>query len=90
MRVRTKPERRDEFVSLVTELRRQVLQNEPDTLTFELLQSSQPNEFVFFECFTDKAAQERHQYQPYHVAMSEAGWACLDGDPVIEFMEPAV
>ena len=36
-----------------------------------------------------KAAQQRHQHQPYHVAMSQAGWACLEGEPVIEFMEPA-
>jgi quinol monooxygenase YgiN len=90
MRLRTKPEKRAEFVSLITELRKQVLQHEPDTLVYEFLQGSHPDEFVFFECFTDKAAQERHQNQPYHVAMSQAGWACLDGQPVIEFMEPAV
>ena len=46
-------------------------------------------EFVFFECFTDEAAQQRHQNMPYHVAMSAAGWACLDGQPVIEFLRPA-
>jgi len=89
MRVRTKPEKRDEFVSLITELRKQVLQNEPDTLSYEFLQGPEPNTFVFFECFSDQAAQQRHQHQPYHVAMSQAGWACLDGEPVIEFMEPA-
>jgi quinol monooxygenase YgiN len=89
MRVRTKPEKRAEFVSLITELRRQVLLHEPDTLTYELLQGASAEEFVFFECFTDQAAQQRHQNQPYHLAMSQAGWACLDGEPVIEFMEPA-
>lgn len=89
MRVRTKPEKRAEFVSLVTELRKQVLLHEPDTLSYEFLQGPTPEEFVFFECFTDQAAQQRHQNQPYHVAMSQAGWACLDGEPVIEFMEPA-
>lgn len=44
---------------------------------------------MFFECFTDEAAQQRHQQMPYHVAMSSAGWACLDGQPVIEFLKPA-
>ena len=90
MRVRIKPEKLAEFIGLVRELRQQVLANEPDTLVFEILQGPQPEELVFFECFTDQAAQQRHQNQPYHLAMSQAGWACLDGDPVIEFMEPAV
>lgn len=89
MRVRTKPEKRAEFVSLITELRKQVLLHEPDTLVYEFLQGREADEFVFFECFTDQAAQQHHQNQPYHVAMSQAGWACLDGEPVIEFMEPA-
>jgi quinol monooxygenase YgiN len=89
MRVRTKPEKRDEFVRLVTQLRADVLANEADTLVYEILQGADANEFVFFECFTDEAAQQRHQNAPYHVAMSASGWACLDGQPVIEFMKPA-
>src|SRR5829696_6591599 len=48
IRVRTKPEKRDEFIGLVTELRANVLQNEPDTLVFEILQGKDQNEFVFF------------------------------------------
>ncbi len=89
LRVRTKPEKRDEFVSLVTTLRDNVLRHEPDTLVYEFLQGANANEFVFMECFVDEAAQQRHAAAPYHVAMSEAGWACLDGEPVIEFMKPA-
>ena len=89
IRVRTKPARRDEFVRLISELRRNVLAREPGTRVFELLQGSDPNEFVFFECFADEPAQRAHQNAPYHVAMSPAGWACLDGKPVIEFLKPA-
>jgi quinol monooxygenase YgiN len=70
-------------------LRADVLANEADTLVYEILQGADANEFVFFECFTDEAAQQRHQNAPYHVAMSASGWACLDGQPVIEFMKPA-
>ena len=89
LRVRTKPDKRDEFVRLIAELRSNVLQNEPDTLVFEVLQGADRNEFVFFECFKDMAAQKRHQDQPYHVAMAPLGWACLEDNPVIEFMQPA-
>ena len=48
------------------------------------------HEFVFFEGFVDEAAREVHASAPYHLAMSDAGWACLEGDPTIEFMKPAV
>ena len=90
MRVRTKPEKREEFIRLVTELRGNVLRHEPDTLVFEILQGADSNEFVFFEGFTDEAAQKIHQNQPYHVAMAPAGWACIEGQAIIEFMKPAL
>jgi len=89
MRVRTKPEKRDEFVRLIRTLRSNVRQHEPDTLIFEFFQGSEANEFVFFEGFVDEAAQQRHQQAPYHQTMSEAGWACLDGPPLVEFIKPA-
>ncbi len=88
LRVRTKPEKRDEFVRLIAELRANVKQHEPDTLVYEFLQGADANEFVFFECYTDEQAQAAHQQAPYHVAMSAAGWACLDGEPIIEFLKP--
>lgn len=90
LRVRTKPEKREEFLRLIGELRANVHRHEPETLLFEVLQGKDDNEFVIFECFTGTAAQKQHQDAPYHVAMAPAGWACLDGDPVIEYMRPAV
>jgi quinol monooxygenase YgiN len=84
LRVRVHPEKREEFIQLVTELAANVKANEPDALIYEFLQAEDPNEFVFFECFTDEAAFERHQQMDYHVAMSDAGWACLSEDPHIE------
>jgi quinol monooxygenase YgiN len=90
MRVRTKPEKREEFLRLIGELRGNVQRHEPDTLLFEVLQGKDANEFVIYECFTDTAAQKVHQDAPYHVAMAPAGWACLDGEPVIEYLRPAV
>jgi quinol monooxygenase YgiN len=90
MRVRIRPEKREEFLRLIGELRTNVHRHEPDTLLFEVLQAEDPNEFVLMECFTSVAAQQQHQDAPYHVAMAPAGWACLDGEPIIEYMRPAV
>jgi quinol monooxygenase YgiN len=90
IRLRTKPGKREEFLSLVRELRANVKKHEQGTVFFELLQGAETNEFVFFEGFVDEAAREVHASAPYHLAMSDAGWACLEGDPTIEFMKPAV
>ena len=59
MRVRTRPEKREEFLRLIGGLRADVHRHEPDTLLFEVLQGNDPNEFVIYECFTDTAAQKR-------------------------------
>jgi quinol monooxygenase YgiN len=90
MRVRTKPEKREEFLRLIGELRANVQRHEPETLLFEVLQGPDADEFVIYECFTGTAAQMQHQEAPYHVAMAQAGWACLAGEPVIEYLRPAV
>jgi quinol monooxygenase YgiN len=90
MRVRVKPEKREEFVALMHGLVADIRAHEPDTLVYEILQGVDENEFVFFECFTDEAAQQRHQQMPYHVAISPAGYACLAEDPHIEFLKPVV
>ncbi|HSN72244.1 MAG TPA: putative quinol monooxygenase [Steroidobacteraceae bacterium] len=90
MRVRVKPDKRLEFLQLMHDLVANVRMNEPETLVYEVLQGSDENEFVFFECFTDEAAQQRHQQMPYHVAVSPAGYACLAEDPHIEFLKPAI
>lgn len=89
MRVRIKADRVDMFTALVTQLTKDVYANEPDCLAFEVRQSEgDPTIFVFFECFRDQAAHKAHPDMPYHKAMSEAGWECVDGDPEIEYLTP--
>ena len=84
IRVKVKPDKREEFIGLISELTGNVDANEPDALTFAFFQADDPNEFVFFERFRDEAAYERHRDADYHVAMSPAGWACLSEEPHIE------
>ena len=85
MNVRIKPGKVEQFVALVEQLRRDVLANEPDTLCFEVLHDlDDPLLFTFTEIFTSEAARERHAEAPYHKAMSEAGWACVDGNSELQ------
>ncbi len=89
MHVRTKADKTDEFIALTTQLQRDVRNNEPETLLFQILRSQDdPNIFAFMELFASEDARKAHARQPYHVAMSAAGYACLDGDPDIRTFDP--
>jgi quinol monooxygenase YgiN len=88
MRVRVKPQKRDEFIGLIKALVRDSKSNEPGTQVLEFMQAADPNEFVFLERFASEAAMKIHREAPYHVGMSAAGWACLDGEPHIEELTP--
>ncbi len=89
MTVRVKPDKAERFAELITQLRKDVHAGEPDTLVFQVLRDrDDANRFHFVEVFADEAAKERHANMPYHHAMSEEGWACLDGEPVIRECEP--
>jgi quinol monooxygenase YgiN len=84
MHVRTKPDKTERFVELITQLQKDVRANEPDTILFQIMRSKDDEHmFCFTEFFTDKAAWEAHANMPYHVAMSDEGWSCLDGEPDI-------
>ena len=88
MHVRTKADKTERFVELVTRLQQDVRANEPDTLHFQIMRDPHdPHAFTFSEVFRDMAAKEAHALQPYHVAMSEEGWACLDGEPDIRVLD---
>ncbi|WP_040481852.1 putative quinol monooxygenase [Luminiphilus syltensis] len=89
MRVRIKADQVDVFTGLVTQLATDVYANEPDCLAFEVRQSQEdPTLFVFYECFRNQEAHSAHPDMPYHKAMSEAGWDCVDGEPQIEYLTP--
>ncbi|ARU17920.1 putative quinol monooxygenase [Croceicoccus marinus] len=89
MTVLVKPGKAERFAELVTQLRKDVHANEPDTLVFEVLRDNgAANRFHFVEVFADEAAKERHANMDYHLAMSDEGWACLAEDPMIRECDP--
>jgi quinol monooxygenase YgiN len=89
MRVNIKPGRDEEFCQLVSQLIRDVRQNEPDCLAFDISRSDEnPLCFIFYEKFATIEAFNKHPDMPYHAAMSAKGWDCVDGQPLIERMTP--
>ena len=90
MRVKVLAEKRDEFVGLVRQLRVDVARDLSSVVFYEFLATGNPLEFVFMLGFADEAAYQQYADAPFHLAMAPLGWACLDGEPTIEFLRPAV
>jgi quinol monooxygenase YgiN len=81
-----KPERRDEFVRLQTELKSLVHEHEPDVWVYELLQSDDdPNLFCCVATFKDEAAFDHHMSIDFHDRLVPPILDCLAQDMELGF-----
>lgn len=82
----TKPERRDEFIALQTELKALVAQHEPDAMVYELLQSdNDPNVFHCVATFRDQAAFDHHMGIDFHDRLVPPILDCLASEMELGF-----
>ena len=82
----TKPEKRDEFIALQTELKALVQQHEPDALTYELLQSDDdPDTFHCVATFRDQAAFDHHMGIDFHDRLVPPILECLASEMELGF-----
>jgi (4S)-4-hydroxy-5-phosphonooxypentane-2,3-dione isomerase len=88
LRVRIKPDKRGEFIGLIHRLREDTRREMTGVVFYEFLATADPLEFVLLQGFVDEAAYKRYANAPFHLEMAPHGWACLDGDPHIEFLSP--
>jgi quinol monooxygenase YgiN len=81
-----KPDRRDEFIRLQTELKSLVHKHEPDALAYELLQSADdPDIFYCVATFRDEAAFDHHMGIDFHDRLVPPILDCLAQDMEIGF-----
>lgn len=84
--LRIKPERRDEFVALQTELKHLVFEHEPDAFVYELLQAdADENLFYVVATFRDDAAFEKHMHIDFHDRLVPPVLDCLSSDMELQF-----
>ncbi len=77
-RLRTRPEKRAEFIALQTELKALTFANEPGAVVYELLQSDDdPDLFFCVATFKDDAAYELHMHIDFHERLVPPVLACL-------------
>ena len=82
----TKPEKRDEFIALQTELKALVAQHEPDAMVYELLQSdNDPNVFHCVATFRDQAAFDHHMGIDFHDRLVPPILDCLASEMELGF-----
>ena len=81
-----KPERRDDFVRLQTELKGLVHEREPDARVYELLQSDEdPNTFYCVATFKDQGAFDHHMGIDFHDRLVPPILDCLANDMELGF-----
>ncbi|RVT43542.1 putative quinol monooxygenase [Sphingobium algorifonticola] len=86
--LRTKPEKREEFIALQTELKRLVHAYEPDAWVYELLQSDDdPDLFYCIATFRDEAAFEHHMHIDFHDRLVPPVLECLAQDMELAFFK---
>lgn len=86
--LRVKPDRRDEFIALQTELKGLVQVHEPDALVYELLQSEDdPNLFNCVATFRDQAAFDHHMGIDFHDRLVPPIIDCLAEDMKLTFFK---
>ncbi len=85
-RLRTKPEKRADMITLQTELKGLVFQHEPDALVYELLQSdNDPDLFHVIATFRDEAAYEKHMHIEFHDRLVPGILECLAEEMQLSF-----
>ena len=85
-RLKTKPEKREDFIALQTELKALVFAQEPDALVYEVLQSDEdPDLFFCVATFKDDAAFEHHMHIDFHDRLVPPILDCLAEEMGLSF-----
>lgn len=86
--LRTKPEKRAEFIALQTEMKHLVKIHEPDVWVYEMLQSDEDeNLFYCVATFRDEEAFEKHMHIYFHDRLVPPVIECLAADMELRFFK---
>ncbi len=84
--LRTKPEKRDDFIALQTELRSLVKEHEPDAYVYEVLQAEEDEDlFYCVATFRDEAAFDHHMQIDFHDRLVPPILDCLAEEMQLAF-----
>lgn len=85
--LRVKPEKRDDFIALQTELKSLVHEHEPEVWVYEVLQAEDDeNLFYCVATFRNEAAFDHHMQIDFHDRLVPPILECLDEDMQLAFL----
>ena len=82
VRMKVKPEKREEFLRMLADVTEAVEEGEPDTVVYATWETETPNEFFMIESYRSEEGRAFHNDRHRHIG--EAFFACLDGKPEVE------
>ena len=89
-RLKVQQDKEDEFVEVMSELARQVREEEDGCLLYQLSKAKEPHLFVMMERYASKEALAEHS-KTAHFAKAVARFGpLLDGEPQIEILKEIV
>lgn len=88
-RMKVKEGKEEEFVRLARKLTTEVLEKEPETISYEFFKlRDEPRGYAVYEQFVNEAAEEAHRNTPHFHALAPGLIECLDGPYVREYLDP--
>ena len=85
--LRTRPEKRADFIALQTELKELVHEQEPDAWVYEVMQSEEDEDlFYCIATFKDEAALDHHMHIDFHDRLVPPILECLAHDMQLSFL----
>ncbi len=88
-RMKIKPGKEEEFVSIAKVLTDKVKAHEPETLNYEFFKlRDEPLGYAVYEQFASEAAEEAHRNTSHFHELAPGMIDCIDGAYVREFLDP--
>ena len=87
IRLKVQEGKEAELEALVSQLMRDVTDNEPGSIYDVRRVRGEPRTYFYFISFPDQAGYDRYMAADYHTQMSPKALAVLDGDPIFEDLD---
>lgn len=79
--IRAIPARREEFLAAISANAAAAVRDEPGCLSFDVCEDTdEPNHFLLYEQYVDRAAVDEHRATPHYAEWTEAASTCVVPD----------
>jgi (4S)-4-hydroxy-5-phosphonooxypentane-2,3-dione isomerase len=85
--IRAIPERREEYLAAIGANAAAAVRDEPGCLGFDVCEDTgEPNHFLLYEQYVDRAAVDAHRATPHYAAWTDAAASCVVPDSKVVYV----